>query len=57
MVFNRFPQIAGVKEKLYEVGAVYASMSGSGASVFGIFDRPVDLKSKFNEMTCWSGAL
>jgi 4-diphosphocytidyl-2-C-methyl-D-erythritol kinase len=35
--------IRGVKAALYEAGAIYASMSGSGASVFGIFDETPDL--------------
>lgn len=36
-VFTRFPEIEMIKERLYALGAVYASMSGSGSSVFGIF--------------------
>jgi 4-diphosphocytidyl-2-C-methyl-D-erythritol kinase len=36
-IFPRYPQIAGIKKQMYEQGAVYASMSGSGASVFGLF--------------------
>ena len=36
-IFSRFPEIGLVKEKLIERGAVYASMSGSGSSVFGLF--------------------
>lgn len=42
-VFRAFPQIAALKEALYDAGAVYASMSGSGASVFGIFEKKPDL--------------
>jgi len=42
-VFKNHPLIRGVKAALYEAGAVYASMSGSGASVFGIFDAAPDL--------------
>lgn len=38
-VFNQFPAIAEVKQKLYDQGAIYASMSGSGAAVFGIFEK------------------
>ena len=41
-VFAKFPLIGEVKDKLYGLGAEYASMSGSGSSVFGIFDCPVD---------------
>ena len=37
-VFKNHPAIRGVKAALYEAGAIYASMSGSGASVFGIFE-------------------
>ncbi|WDF54118.1 4-(cytidine 5'-diphospho)-2-C-methyl-D-erythritol kinase [Mucilaginibacter sp. KACC 22063] len=39
-VFEKYPQIAAVKKALYDAGALYASMSGSGASVFGIFGTP-----------------
>ena len=37
-VFIKFPVIREIKEELYKEGAVYASMSGSGSSVFGLFD-------------------
>lgn len=36
-VFRRFPLIAGIRQSLYDAGAVYASMSGSGSTVYGIF--------------------
>lgn len=36
-VFPRFPRIAEIKEELYQLGALYASMSGSGSSVYGLF--------------------
>jgi 4-diphosphocytidyl-2-C-methyl-D-erythritol kinase len=36
-VFQRFPQLQTLKESLYEAGAAYAAMSGSGSSVFGVF--------------------
>ena len=38
-VFAAWPQIAALKESMYERGAVYAAMSGSGAAVFGLFPR------------------
>ena len=38
-VFAKYPLISEVKDSLYSEGAVYASMSGSGSSVFGIFPR------------------
>jgi 4-diphosphocytidyl-2-C-methyl-D-erythritol kinase len=47
-VFRFAPEVGQAKRELYDAGAVYASMSGSGSAVFGIFDgnhcRPV-LKS------------
>lgn len=41
-IFKRFPEIAAIKDKLYDLGAVYASMSGSGSSVYGIFKEPIE---------------
>lgn len=39
VVFAAFPEVERVKQTLLELGAVYAGMSGSGASVFAIFDK------------------
>ena len=36
-VFPQFPAIGEIKEEMYRQGAVYASMSGSGSSVYGLF--------------------
>lgn len=36
-VFPQYPVIGEIKEELYKEGAVYAAMSGSGSSVFGLF--------------------
>lgn len=41
-IFSKYPAIAELKEKLYRLGAVYASMSGSGSAVYGIFRNKVD---------------
>lgn len=56
-VFKKYPVIHEVKQKLYSSGAQYASMSGSGSAVFGIFDREVDPRSVFQGMAYWSGKL
>ena len=40
-VFAKYPQIDEIKTKLYAAGATFALMSGSGSSVFGIFEKPV----------------
>ncbi|MCK4662199.1 MAG: 4-(cytidine 5'-diphospho)-2-C-methyl-D-erythritol kinase [Bacteroidales bacterium] len=49
VIVNKHPEIAIIKEKLYKSGAVYASMSGSGSAVYGIFSKKPDLKKLFNE--------
>lgn len=41
-VFPSHPEIAAIKATLYDMGALYASMSGSGSSVFGIFRHKVE---------------
>jgi 4-diphosphocytidyl-2-C-methyl-D-erythritol kinase len=42
-VFSTYPGIKAIKENLYVQGAVYASMTGSGSTVFGIFEKTEDL--------------
>jgi 4-diphosphocytidyl-2-C-methyl-D-erythritol kinase len=48
-VFAQFSEIKDVKNILYKAGAIYASLSGSGSSVFGIFKSKPNLKSMFPE--------
>lgn len=38
-VFASHPELAAIKAQLYAQGALYASMSGSGATLYGIFER------------------
>ena len=40
-IFAAHPAIRAAKERLLAEGAVYASMSGSGSALFGLFDDPV----------------
>ena len=47
-VFALHPEIGAIKQRLYDMGAVYASMSGSGSSLYGLFREPVSLDS-FND--------
>ncbi len=47
-VFSVHPAIGVVKQRLYDLGALYASMSGSGASVYGIFANEVRLDAGFD---------
>lgn len=46
-VFPQFPIIGAIKEELYKQGAIYAAMSGSGSSVFGLFAPDFQI-SKFS---------
>jgi 4-diphosphocytidyl-2-C-methyl-D-erythritol kinase len=46
-VFKIHPQINKIKDELYRQGALYASMSGSGAAVFGIFNDTRFIKKQF----------
>jgi 4-diphosphocytidyl-2-C-methyl-D-erythritol kinase len=43
-VFEKHPKIKAIKEQLYHSGAIFALMSGSGSSVFGIFEEKVKLE-------------
>lgn len=42
-VFSKYPEISQIKEQLYHAGAKFALMSGSGSSVFAIFEGAVTL--------------
>jgi 4-diphosphocytidyl-2-C-methyl-D-erythritol kinase len=47
-IFNSFPELANIKETLYQKGAVYASMTGTGSTVFGIFPTSMMDTLSFN---------
>ena len=46
-VFNAFPEIATIKDTLYNAGAIYASMTGTGSTVYGIFEKSPAIKDLF----------
>ena len=57
-VFQKYPEIAAIKDKLYDMGAIYASMSGSGSSVYGIFREQVEFVDEiFSGCFCRQRAL
>jgi 4-diphosphocytidyl-2-C-methyl-D-erythritol kinase len=56
-VFKKYPQLSHIKSQLYDAGALYASMSGSGSALYGVFPMEIDLKEKFPGMEYWSGVL
>lgn len=39
-LFPRHPELASIKDTLYDIGAIYAQMSGSGSALYGIFEQP-----------------
>ncbi len=45
-VFKKYPLLADIKQKLYDLGAEYAAMTGSGSTVYGIFSEPLDRSSE-----------
>lgn len=47
VLFPNFPEIKKTKNKLYELGAEFALMSGSGSSVFGLFKNHLEIQNKF----------
>jgi 4-diphosphocytidyl-2-C-methyl-D-erythritol kinase len=38
-VFEKHPELAAIKRSLYDSGAVYASMSGSGSALFALYEK------------------
>lgn len=52
-IFAMHPELAAIKQSLYDAGAVYAAMSGSGSALFGIFrEQPTGLEKDFEGMFC-----
>ncbi len=57
-IFPKYPELAEIKRRLLERGAVYASMSGSGSSIYGIFStlsRAESARSQFVKETTIEG--
>ncbi|MDR1810819.1 MAG: 4-(cytidine 5'-diphospho)-2-C-methyl-D-erythritol kinase [Prevotella sp.] len=56
-IFPQYPVVGEIKRQLYRLGAAYASMSGSGSSVYGIFEHaPENIQSVFNGCYTWQSA-
>ncbi|MFD2932514.1 4-(cytidine 5'-diphospho)-2-C-methyl-D-erythritol kinase [Spirosoma flavum] len=56
-LFPTYPILNQIKEQLYDAGAVYASMSGSGSTVYGIFNAPIVMPNQFSAYRVWEGKL
>lgn len=49
-IFPLLPEVKAVKDKLYDLGAIFAMMSGSGSAVFGIFEtNPTNIADEFSQ--------
>ncbi len=51
-LFPKYPVLNDIKQKMYDLGSIYAAMSGSGSTLFGIFDKKVDTKHHFPNYQC-----
>jgi 4-diphosphocytidyl-2-C-methyl-D-erythritol kinase len=56
-IFPHHPEIEQIKNSMYQQGAVYSSMSGSGSTVFGIFEEQRDLQGLFRGCFYWEGEM
>ena len=52
IVFSKYPEIENIKNKMYEMGAVFSLMTGTGSTIFGIFNtinEALKAKNSFNQ--------
>ncbi len=56
-IFPKYPELKKIKEKLYSLSALYASMSGSGSALYGIFKKATKIKELFQKYHVWEGKL
>jgi 4-diphosphocytidyl-2-C-methyl-D-erythritol kinase len=55
--FEKYPRLKSLKHSLYKAGALYASMSGSGSSLYGIFEKQALLPEEIRKYVIWEGML
>jgi len=51
------PEICQIKKTLYDAGATFASMSGSGSAVFGLFEKGHPVITSFSGCITWTGKI
>jgi 4-diphosphocytidyl-2-C-methyl-D-erythritol kinase len=56
-LFPRYPVLADIKAQLYGQGAVYAAMTGSGSTIFGLFSGEPNTEGAFARYKVWQGSL
>jgi 4-diphosphocytidyl-2-C-methyl-D-erythritol kinase len=55
--FSIHPICKTIKKQIDDMGAIYTSMSGSGSTLYGIFDHPVDTSGIDGDYFVWQGIL
>lgn len=53
-VFRKYPLLADIKKELYSMGAVYASMTGSGSALYGLFQSEIKIPQQFSNYFIFS---
>ncbi len=56
-VFEEIPSLPKIKQQLYDCGALYASMSGSGSAMFGFFESKPQLTDKLKKLVVYEGTI
>ena len=56
-VFSEFHRIKKIKERLYRMGAIYSSLTGSGSAVYGLFDKETETDGQFGHYLVWQEQL
>jgi len=53
-IFSEQPRLKQIKKQLYELGAFYSSMSGSGSAIYGLFEEEIDVGKYFPDEFIWA---
>lgn len=56
-LFLKYPLLAALKRQVYEAGALYASMTGSGSTIYGIFEDGLTIPNNLSSYMVWKGEL
>ena len=54
-VFQKYPSLTLLKQQLYERGAEFVSMSGSGSAIYGLFKKDREINLDFPDCCVWQG--
>lgn len=56
-VMENYTEIFSLKKRFYELDAVYASLTGSGLAIYGLFHEAPEMEKWFPELITWHGQL